>query len=197
MRVICNSHATAKATREHGVSKKILHAIPLGLDDALHATQNTEQLQTLEENLRISFKNDFVLLTVGRLIKRKGVVWFIQNVLPKLAETQPNVRYLVVGGGQEQEAIEQVIQKTSMQKFVRLLGRIDDDQLVALYNASHVFVQPNIFVEGDMEGFGRVLLEASLHKLSVVASGMEGILDAVKHDKNGVLVLNRKVQMIF
>ena len=49
------------------------------------------------------FKNDysldknFVLLTVGRLVKRKGVAEFILNSLPMIVKKYPNVMYVVIG----------------------------------------------------------------------------------------------------
>jgi phosphatidylinositol alpha-1,6-mannosyltransferase len=39
-----------------------------------------------------------VLLTLGRLVKRKGVVWFIDEVMPAL---DPSVTYVIAGAGPE------------------------------------------------------------------------------------------------
>ncbi|MNY63359.1 D-inositol-3-phosphate glycosyltransferase [compost metagenome] len=47
---------------------------------------------------------------------------------------------------------------------------------------------PNIKVAGDMEGFGLVCLEASICGATVFASDIEGISDAIIHQKNGVLL---------
>ena len=47
---------------------------------------------------------------------------------------------------------------------------------------------PNIPVNGDMEGFGIVLLEAASCGTSIVASNIEGIKDAIKDGKNGFLI---------
>lgn len=47
---------------------------------------------------------------------------------------------------------------------------------------------PNIKVEGDAEGFGLVALEATLRKTPVLASGIEGITEAIKDEKNGYLL---------
>ncbi len=74
---------------------------------------------------------------------------------------------------------------------MRLLGRTSDDVLRDLYNGSDVFVMPNLRVNGDMEGFGRVLLEAALCELPVVATGIEGITDAITDGENGTLVAER------
>ena len=47
---------------------------------------------------------------------------------------------------------------------------------------------PNVQVEGDMEGFGVVMLEAGLCELPVVAAALEGIQDVVTDGANGFLV---------
>jgi glycosyltransferase involved in cell wall biosynthesis len=129
-----------------------------------------------------------VLITVGRLVKRKGVAWFIEEVLPELASKYPSLTYLVVGDGEERPAIEAAIEKTNLRQHVRLLGQVSDELKEAAYTRANVFVMPNITVPGDMEGFGLVLLEASVRGLPVVASDTEGIKDAVSDGKNGVLV---------
>ncbi len=46
----------------------------------------------------------------------------------------------------------------------------------------------DIVVEGDEEGFGLVALEASIRGTYVLASGIEGITDAVIDGKNGTLL---------
>jgi phosphatidylinositol alpha-1,6-mannosyltransferase len=49
-------------------------------------------------------------------------------------------------------------------------------------------LMPNIKDAGDMEGFGLVALEASVQGKTVLASGIEGITDAVHDNKNGYLL---------
>jgi phosphatidylinositol alpha-1,6-mannosyltransferase len=47
---------------------------------------------------------------------------------------------------------------------------------------------PNIPVQGDMEGFGIVSIEASSCGIPVVASEIEGITDTIIHGENGFLI---------
>jgi phosphatidylinositol alpha-1,6-mannosyltransferase len=49
-------------------------------------------------------------------------------------------------------------------------------------------VQPNIKVDGDMEGFGISVIEAGACRLPVLASNIEGLKDAIKEGQNGFLV---------
>jgi glycosyltransferase involved in cell wall biosynthesis len=51
-----------------------------------------------------------------------------------------------------------------------------------------LFVQPNIPVPGDMEGFGLVTIEAAMRGTPVVAADLEGIKDAVVDGHTGILL---------
>lgn len=126
-----------------------------------------------------------VLLTVGRLVPRKGVRWFTANVMPNLPD---RFIYLIVGVGNERSAIEAAITDASLSDRVRLLGPVTRDGLVDLYNRADVFVMPNVAVESDVEGFGLVALEASSTGTPVIASAIDGIPDAVHSPGNGLLV---------
>ena len=68
---------------------------------------------------------------------------------------------------------------------IHVLGAVDDADRERLLRGADIFVQPNIRVPGDMEGFGLVLLEAAMRGTPTVASGTEGILDAVVDGQTG------------
>ena len=184
--VFCISQAAADEAIKRGVDISKLKVIPLGIPDDNFAPKDLARKQ-LVENLELD-NPKCLLLTVGRLVKRKGVEWFIENVLPNLVKKYPDLIYLVVGEGAYKPNIEMAISKTGLQNNIKMLGKVDDKTLKDLYNGTDIFVMPNIPVKDDIEGFGRVLLEASLCKLPVVASGIEGIKDAIIDDKNGKLV---------
>jgi glycosyltransferase involved in cell wall biosynthesis len=183
-RVICISQAAADEAAQRGVPTDRLQVIPLAVNDELHGT--TSRADLLDAlNLPTDSK---LLLTVGRLVERKGVAWFIEQVLPELVEHYPQLIYLVAGEGQARPAIEAAIKRTNLGTHVRLLSTITDELYQAVYNGADVFVMPNIAVPGDVEGFGLVLLEASLCALPVVAADTEGISDTVIDGQNGILV---------
>ncbi len=133
--------------------------------------------------------DQLMLITVGRLVKRKGVEWFIRNVLPRL--TDVDYRYVVIGQGEEEKHIKEAIEETGLGGKVIMTGRVDSDSLENAYTEADIFVMPNIRVEGNMEGFGIVASEASAHEDIVIASSIEGIRDAIKNGCNGILVDSR------
>lgn len=125
------------------------------------------------------------ILTLGRLVKRKGVEWFVSNVMPELPD---NVTYIIAGDGKEKSAIQKAIDQHQLQKRVIFLGTVTDEEKSILMSSVDVFVQPNIHVDGDMEGFGLVVLEAAAYGTPVVAANIEGLKDAIHQNKNGLLV---------
>jgi phosphatidylinositol alpha-1,6-mannosyltransferase len=126
----------------------------------------------------------FLLVTVGRQVRRKGFAWFIENVMPRLPE---RVVFWLAGDGPERENIERTIERTGLQRRVCCLGKISENELVELYRRGQLFVMPNIVVSGDMEGFGIVMLEAGACGLPALAADLEGIRDVIEEGVNGWL----------
>lgn len=124
----------------------------------------------------------FLLVTVGRQVRRKGFVWFIENVMPRLPE---RVVFWLAGDGPERGNIEAAIERTGLKRRVCRLGKISEAELVELYRRGQVFVMPNIAVPGDMEGFGIVMLEAGACGLPTLAADLEGIRDVIDEGVNG------------
>lgn len=185
--VICISTATMEEAKKRGIADDRLHVITLGTHDDYDGKVEHDKAQ-LSRTIGRDVSNNILLLTTGRLVKRKGVEWFIRNVLPELSEKYPSLLYAVAGDGEERDSIEHSIEESNMQNFALMLGRVDDEVRTALYQNADIFVMPNIIVPGDMEGFGIVAHEAATAELPVIASNLEGIADALQDGKNGVLV---------
>ena len=164
------------------VSGKIVVINP-GVDDRYY--DSSIEQNSLTKVLGVNVRGKKILLTVGRLQIRKGHEWLIRNVLPKLDK---NVVYVIAGSGKEEAQIRAAVRESGMSHRVIMLGRAKVGALKVLYNTADIFVQPNIKIAGDAEGFGLVLLEASLCGLPIVASKMEGITDAIREGQNGWLV---------
>jgi glycosyltransferase involved in cell wall biosynthesis len=126
-----------------------------------------------------------LILTLGRLVRRKGVAWFVKEVIGRLPA---DCIYLVAGEGPERRTIEKAIAQAGAQERVHLYGRVSDEERERLLTGSDIFVQPNVHVPGDMEGFGLVLVEAALRGTPVIAAAIEGIMDAVIDQETGFLV---------
>jgi phosphatidylinositol alpha-1,6-mannosyltransferase len=185
------STAARQEVIKRGISEDTIQIVPVGITDDFFYDDKTKARQAVRKlvpELVSGLGQRKILLANGRLVERKGLAWFVTNVLPAILAVEPDTVLLISGEGPMRPAIEAAIAQQNLHQAVYLLGRTSNTQLKDLYNAADCFVMPNLPVAGDIEGFGRVLLEAALCEVPVVASGIEGIVDAIVDGKNGHLV---------
>jgi len=181
------SRATGEEILARGLPPKSVHVVPNAVDlDRFGGIAAPGRLPVRLHGAGTPPlpEDAFLLVTVGRQVRRKGFVWFIENVMPKLPE---RVIFWLAGDGPERPGIEAAIKRTGLQHRVRCLGKISEDELVALYRGAQLFIMPNISVPGDMEGFGIVMLEAGACGLPTLAADLEGIRDVIEEGVNGWL----------
>ena len=185
------SRATGAACIARGMPEEQVHTVPNGIDlDRYPPLQSKPAMRgELLDALGTggsSLPDDALLLcSVGRQVKRKGFAWFVDHVMPTLPK---NVHYWIAGDGPQAETIQRAIDRHGLHSRVRRLGRISNENLARLYRGSDLFVMPNIPVEGDMEGFGVVMLEAGQCGCPSIGARLEGIQDVITEGENGHLV---------
>lgn len=188
-RVVCISHATKEECKKRRIDEHKIYIIPDGFKDEFYIDGNRERLkEDLIKKYGVNIGNKKILFSACRLIERKGIHWFVDKVIPLIADDYRDFIYVVVGDGPMRRHIENIIHKRNLYDRVMLLGKVDDGLLALLYNISDIFVMPNIPVQGDIEGFGVVALEAASCKIPVIASNLEGIKDALLDGDIGILV---------
>ena len=137
-----------------------------------------------------------MLLSVGRLVARKGFSEFIERVLPKVLAAHPDACYVIVGAEPGHAAdpaagaydrILDAARRAGVASRVRLAGALDDPDLQAAYAAADLLIFPSLGGAGDVEGFGMVILEAAAHGVPAVAFDTGGVADAMS-PQNGALV---------
>ena len=130
-----------------------------------------------------------VLLTVGRLVARKGIDTVLY-ALPPLLSSYPDLRYHIVGDGPDRARLQALAQALRITPSVIFSGEVDHVQLLTAYQQAHIFVMPVREEEKgtSVEGFGIVYLEASACGLPVIAGRSGGASEAVRHEHTGYLV---------
>lgn len=193
-KIICISQATKQECIKRKIPEKKITVIPPGISDEFYINEDKETLKSeLNKKLDLKLEDKKVLLSVGRLVERKGFHWFVGNIIPKLLKQRNDFVYLIAGDGIFRGRIKNAIANNGLEDYVIMPGKVDDEVLKLLYNASDILVMPNIKVKGDMEGFGIVALEAASCGVPVVASNLEGIRDAVIEGENGFLVEQKNI----
>ena len=186
-KIISVSQATQNECRRRNIPAEKCVVIPNGIHpNELYLPVPSDELQTnLEKTTGRVIRDKKILVTVGRLVKRKGVAWFIDNVMPNF---NSSYIYIIAGDGPEFDRIQRVVSKRKLKNQVVMLGRVPNDTRKILLNAADIFIMPNNTVDNDIEGFGIAMLEAGSCGLPVVASNLQGIKDAVIDGKTGFLV---------
>ena len=192
-KIICISEYTKNECLKCAISAEKIVVIPNGIitERLVLALDKASNRKALVEKFSFPIIDKKVLLTIGRLVKRKGISRFIENVMPQL---DPSIVYVISGEGSEKSAIFHAIVNHNLEKRVYLIGNQPLETLQFLYNSADLFIMPNIHLEGNTEGFGIVAIEAGSCGLPVITFGIEGIIDAVIDGKTGYLVAEKDVE---
>lgn len=194
--VIANSRFTQRLAVEAGVSPAKIALLHPGVE-----------LPGLVDSVRLGVGFRFryelgqapIMLYVGRITARKGLLPFVRDVLPEVMRACPDARLVIVGDepvkavlrndAGERERCEESLRDSGLMDAVLFLGEIQDDRLLSsAYFAANVSVFPVQERDNDNEGFGMVAIEAAAHGCLTVAYRAGGVSDAVADGVSGYLV---------
>jgi glycosyltransferase involved in cell wall biosynthesis len=190
--VIAVGRATADAAVAAGIPSPRIHFIPNGFNP--EEFSNTATRADLSALVGTDLGTRHVIVQVGRYVERKGLKWFIREVLPGLPES---VFLVAIGAAPTTNTMgdpgylgqcEQAARESRQAHRVKLLVNLPQQQLKTCLGAADLVVMPNIPVPGTIEGFGLTVLEAAAMERVVLASRLEGLLDATADGENGVLL---------
>ena len=142
-------------------------------------------------------KDDKVrLLTVARLIEKKGVQYAVQAVADVL-KRYSNIEYNIVGDGPAKNTLEGLIEELNVGNNVKLLGWRHQEEIIELMKHTDVFIAPSVVGgDGDEEGIPVVLMEALAQGMPVLSTQHSGIPELVQDGESGFLVPERNVEAL-
>ena len=119
----------------------------------------------------------FRILTVGRLIDRKGH----DVLLRALAELgDPHIHYSIVGEGPSRARLEALAHHLGVTGQVSFEGRLEGEAFEEAWARAHLFAMlPRCERGGDTEGYGLVFLEAAARGIPVLGAAADGAAEAV------------------
>lgn len=184
--VFAISQATADAVARLGVSRSRIALARPGIDLARYRPVPHDRCEEVARAMHIEGKR--IVLSVARLVARKGIATMLR-ALPDVLREVPDCVYVIAGSGREEGALRARTADMGLGAHVVFAGEVSDDQKRALYQLCDVFVLPcRDLPDGDMEGFGIVFLEAAAYGKPVVAGRAGGVADAVEDGATGFLV---------
>ena len=133
-------------------------------------------------------ENCFVIGNIGRLSEQKGMEYFI-NSIPKVINNVPNVRFLIIGTGEDEIKLKELVTSLNIEKYVYFLGYRNDIQ--------NIMSQLDLVVLSSLwEGLPLTPIEAFSVSKTIVATAVDGTVEIVKDGENGLLVGARNSEQI-
>jgi phosphatidylinositol alpha-1,6-mannosyltransferase len=166
--------------------------------EAIHAGAPGERIVVVNPGVDIAELGERVvraddarptIVTIARMVDHyKGHDVMIKAV-DRLRRDLPPVRWVVIGDGPLRETYERDVAARGLLDHVEFTGSVSDRKRDELLERADVFAMPSrVPSGGGGEGFGLVFLEAAERGIPVVAGNEGGALDAVLHERTGLLV---------
>ncbi len=161
VKVIAISHFIKKELKKYGI-KSVVKYNPV----------NNEQTKKAKKIKK--YKDDEIVLYVGRLSEEKGV-----NILIKAFNkiNKKKVKLLIVGSGPE----EKKLKKISKNKKIIFVGRVPSEKVYDYYKTAKIIVYPVVWDEP----FGRVIAEAKSMNKIIITTKSGGVTEQIKNYKKG------------
>lgn len=126
-------------------------------------------------------KESQTMLFVGNLFKEKGIFALIPIL--KRCRQKFNARLYIVGDGPFKSLLERKITEYNLKESIILIGRVNWDQLLLLYNKAMVTILPS-----EREGFPLALVESMSCGTPVVATITDGSKEIITDEVDGFLI---------
>ncbi|MDF5717280.1 MAG: glycosyltransferase family 4 protein [Rhizonema sp. NSF051] len=189
--IVCNSSFTGDYLTANFRFHTPTHIIyPVVRREKFGGRLSSACIEDLRDRVRSGYhipETAVVILSVGRLLKCKGFDLVIENLTPLLT-LGIDVHYILCGQGPYESELKSLAERLRVGKRVHFAGYVPDRELASYYAACDMFAILASYSERRIEGFDIVYLEAGFFGKPVIASCLGGVMDAVRHLENGILV---------
>lgn len=131
------------------------------------------------------------LITVGAIKPRKGQLTTVR-AFSLLKDEYPKLKYVIVGSSKDSphyvDLVKAFVNENDLNNRVVFLEKISDQELLEMYSNAKFFVMTPENVDGAIEGFGMVYIEAALCGLPAIGTLDTGAEAAVIDGETGLLV---------
>ncbi len=180
-KVIANSEYTKNLAINFGVNQDKIIVINPGINPAQEL--NKKSVEKVDSLLKVKSPR---LITVSRFDKRKNHEKIIM-ALRNLKQIYPDIVYICIGHGEEEENIKNLVKELDLESQVMFFKDISSELKNSLIAKSNIFVMPSIIHKSSVEGFGISYIEAAQYGIPSLGGKDGGASDAINHDKTGLI----------
>ncbi len=134
----------------------------------------------------LGLQDKIVLGFIGSFYAYEGLPLLL-DALPKIIETQPQIRLLLVGGGSQEALIKQKTAELNLDDYVIFTGRVPHDLVQNYYNQVDIFVYPRLSMRLTDLVTPLKPLEAMAQGRLVIASDVGGHKELIRDNETGRL----------
>ncbi|MDP9072102.1 MAG: glycosyltransferase family 4 protein, partial [Actinomycetota bacterium] len=184
--VAAGGYPAAEVRRVMGRAMPATTVVPPGVDTRRFRPLTAPERAKARAELGLHTDGPLVV-SVSRLVPRKGMDVLI-DAAARLAPARPGLVVAIAGEGRDRRRLERLVARSAAP--VRLLGRVEDDELPVLYGCADVFAMlcRTRWAGLEQEGFGIVFLEAAATAVAQVAGASGGAAEAVDPGRTGLVV---------
>lgn len=143
-----------------------------------------------------SFKHRIRLVSVARLVEKKGIEYAIRAVA-RVSQKYPQIEYCVVGDGELRPILEHLIKELGVEQQIELLGWKKKSEIIEILDRSDILIAPSVTAQnGDREGIPVVLMEGMSMGLPVISTLHSGIPELVQDGVTGFLVPEKDIDAL-
>ncbi|PIT92532.1 MAG: hypothetical protein COU08_01800 [Candidatus Harrisonbacteria bacterium CG10_big_fil_rev_8_21_14_0_10_42_17] len=183
--VIAPSEYLAKITAGWGVKCEKIKVI----SNNVEINESGIKKEEIREKIGIA-KNNFLLVSTGRLVPWKGFATVIDTV-QELRQKKKEIQLFIIGDGPDKEKLQQRIKEKNAEQYIFLIGRMPKKTLAQYIEASDIFVLNTAY-----EGFSHQLIEAMQLGCAIITTRVGGNEELIKNGKTGILIeYNKKEEL--
>lgn len=182
--MVANGDFTAELLKRNGIPAARIRKITPGLDASVFFPEPPDADLRRKYGIR---EDERVVVTVSRLDPRKGHDRVLR-ALAALSGEVPPFKYVIVGRGGQEDALRVLTGELGLRDQVVFAGFVPGEALNHHYNLADIMAMPNVDIEGNLEGFGMVFLEANAAGKPVIGGRSGGTAEAIVEGETGFLV---------
>ena len=169
-----------------GCPEKVIKVHPTGTD--IH------KFRPIKKNLPQTDPEIINIVTNGSFIEKKGHEYSLHALKMLKDKGFKKFMFHIIGSGRFEYLYKELVKQYGLKNNVSFLGRITKEQVIQVYQNSHIFLLPSVAgYDNSEEGLPVASIEAASCGLPIVATKHTGTPDLVKQGVNGYMAKERNI----